>query len=64
MIKGRNSEFNTIYSLVNIKHGKIDHKKIEIDPNEDISTFMLQLFSLTNVPPERQKITFKGKVLK
>eukprot|EP01132_Coremiostelium_polycephalum_P000888 gene888-1111_t len=38
---------------------------VDVDPNDTVATFKYQLFSLTNVPVERQKIMgFKGGLLK
>ena len=50
-------------SLVNVKHGKQLYKAIELHPGEGVPTFRLQLFSVTSVPPERQKLMFRGKVI-
>ncbi len=38
--------------------------KVEVDPQEPGLVFKHQLFSLTGVPPERQKIMVKGGMLK
>lgn len=38
---------------------------LDIDISEDVETFRLQIFSLINVPPERQKIVgIKGGILR
>ena len=37
---------------------------IEMDTTEPGSTFKFQIFSLTGVPPERQKVLIKGGQLK
>jgi ubiquitin carboxyl-terminal hydrolase 14 len=37
---------------------------VEVDPQEPGLVFKHQLFSLTGVPPERQKIMVKGGMLK
>jgi Ubiquitin family len=37
---------------------------IELDTTESGSTFKFQIFSLTGVPPERQKVLIKGGQLK
>ena len=37
---------------------------IELDTTEPGSTFKFQIFSLTGVPPERQKVLIKGGQLK
>lgn len=49
---------------VNVKWGKEVFKDVEIEAGETMDTFQLKLFSLSNVPPERQKILVKGKVVK
>lgn len=51
------------YVLVAVKHqGK--KYEVEVDPESTGLDFKLQLFSLTNVEPERQKILIKGGQLK
>ena len=37
---------------------------VPLDPSEPGSTFKFQIFSLTGVPPERQKVLIKGGQLK
>jgi ubiquitin carboxyl-terminal hydrolase 14 len=37
---------------------------VDVDTSEPGSTFKLQIFSLTGVPPERQKVLIKGGQLK
>lgn len=49
---------------VEIKWGNNIYKDVSIDFEEDPSDFKARLFSLTNVPPERQKLMLKGGVLK
>ncbi|KAH7264729.1 uncharacterized protein BKA55DRAFT_556870 [Fusarium redolens] len=46
-----------------VKHQGKKHN-VEIDPNSTGEDFKLQMFSLTNVEPERQKILIKGGQLK
>jgi len=48
---------------VNVKWGK-ESFDVDADVAGDLETFQAQLFALTNVPAERQKILLKGKVLK
>jgi len=50
--------------VVEIKWGNNIYKDVSIDFNEDPSDFKARLFSLTNVPPDRQKLMLKGGVLK
>ncbi|KIL89414.1 ubiquitin thiolesterase [Fusarium avenaceum] len=46
-----------------VKHQGKKHD-VEVDPNSTGEDFKLQMFSLTNVEPERQKILIKGGQLK
>lgn len=47
---------------MNVKFGK---DALDVESTEPtLSTFQALLFSLTNVPPERQKIMLKGKMVK
>lgn len=48
---------------VKIQWGK-QKLDFNIDVNDDIETLKAKLYSLTFVPPEKQKILFKGKTLK
>jgi ubiquitin carboxyl-terminal hydrolase 14 len=51
--------------IVSIKWQKSLYENIEIDTGNPPAVFKMQLFSLTGVPPERQKIMgFKGGLLK
>lgn len=52
--------------MLNVVVVKWQGKKfdIELDTQELGSTFKLQIFSLTGVPPERQKVLIKGGQLK
>ena len=49
---------------VNVKWGKQLFENIELDMSDDISTFKCQLYALTNVPVDKQKVMAKGKILK
>mmetsp|Transcript_19100 Transcript_19100/g.41817 ORF Transcript_19100/g.41817 Transcript_19100/m.41817 type:complete len:482 (-) Transcript_19100:109-1554(-) len=49
---------------VNIKWGKEELKDVEIDYSLPPVVFMTQIFSMTGVPIERQKIMVKGGMLK
>ena len=45
--------------------GKQVYKDVDIDTTQEPATFKFQLYSLTGVPPERQKIMgLKGGLLK
>jgi hypothetical protein len=49
---------------VQVTHNKNVHI-VELDTDESVDVFRMQLFSLTSVPPEKQKIIgFKGGVLR
>lgn len=49
---------------VNIKWGKELFKDVEVNLNGNVTDFRQQLFSLTNVAPENQKVMGKGASLK
>jgi ubiquitin carboxyl-terminal hydrolase 14 len=48
---------------VTVKHQGKKHE-VEVDPSSNGETFKYQLFSITGVEPERQKIIVKGGQLK
>jgi ubiquitin carboxyl-terminal hydrolase 14 len=48
---------------VNVKWGKELYKDVEVNTDEAPELFKMQLFSLTGVPPERQKVMAKGGML-
>jgi len=55
--------FSTNHASVIVKHqGK--RYNVDLDPSTNGETFKFQLFSLTGVEPERQKILVKGGQLK
>lgn len=56
------SSFANISSVI-VKHQGKKHE-VEVDPTSNGETFKFQLFSLTGVEPERQKILVKGGQLK
>eukprot|EP00347_Sterkiella_histriomuscorum_P013667 403363833 len=49
---------------VNIKWNKTQLNDIDLDAGSDVLTFKGQIYALTNVPVDKQKIMFKGKILK
>jgi len=49
---------------VHVKWGKEKFQDIELNTDESPEIFQAQLFALSNVPPERQKIMAKGMTLK
>jgi len=49
---------------VNIKWGKQKFESVELNTDEAPEVFHAQMFALSGVPPERQKIMAKGKALK
>ena len=52
------------FILVNVKWGKEKFEGIEVDTSEPPEVFKAQLFALSGVPPERQKVMAKGTSLK
>ncbi|KXJ12614.1 ubiquitin carboxyl-terminal hydrolase 14 [Exaiptasia diaphana] len=49
---------------VHIKWGKEKFENVELNTEEPTDVFKAQLFALSSVPPERQKVMLKGAVLK
>jgi ubiquitin carboxyl-terminal hydrolase 14 len=49
---------------VNIKWGKETFKDVEVNTAEDALTFKGQIYALSSVPTESQKILIKGKQVK
>jgi len=49
---------------VNVKWGKQKFESVEVNTDEAPEVFQAQMFALSSVPPERQKIMAKGKALK
>lgn len=49
---------------VNIKWGKEKFEKVEVNTDETPELFKAQLFALSGVSPDRQKVMLKGSVLK
>ena len=49
---------------VKIQWGKEKYDNVELDETADFSEFKAVLYSLTNVPGAKQKILYKGSVLK
>ena len=47
-----------------IKWGKEKFDNIELDLNNDVKSFKAIIYSLTNVPVDKQKILFKGSIIK
>lgn len=52
------------FSTVNVKWGKEKYKDLECNTDEPPLVFKAQLFALTGVEPNRQKVMLKGTVLK
>ena len=56
---------NDVFVLVvNVKWGKEKFENVEVDTSEPPEVFKAQLFALSGVPPERQKVMAKGTSLK
>lgn len=49
---------------MNVKWQKETYKAVELSTNESPEVFKATLFSLTNVPPDRQKVMLKGTTIK
>lgn len=49
---------------VNVKWGKELYKDVEVDTSQPPMVFKSQLFTLSGVPPDRQKVLIKGGQLK
>jgi hypothetical protein len=56
--------FAMCMSTVSVKWQKELFKDVEIDTSQPPYVFKCQLYDLTGVPPERQKIMVKGGLLK
>ena len=54
----------TFRMLVNVKWNGKKFDNVELNTNESAVLFKNQLYSLTGVAPERQKIMIKGGMLK
>lgn len=46
-----------------MKWGKENYPSVDLNTEEQPLLFKAQLFALTGVQPERQKVMFKGKVV-
>ena len=49
---------------MSVKWGKEKFDNVELNTDESPELFKAQLFALSGVSPERQKVMFKGSVLK
>lgn len=56
--------FKCCFVLVKVKWGKETYPDIEVNTDESPILFKAQLFALTGVQPERQKVMLKGVTLK
>nr|QBH73739.1 hypothetical protein [Eurycantha calcarata] len=52
------------YFKVKVKWGKETYPEVEVNTDDDPLVFKAQLFALTGVQPERQKVMLKGMTLK
>lgn len=75
VLKGSRTSFNGLWSrayndsyqrrvTVNVKWGGKKLENVEVDTAQPGIVFKTQLYTLTGVPPERQKIMVKGGMLK
>ena len=53
-----------LFLVVNIKWGKEKFSDVECNTDESPELFKAQLFALSGVAPERQKVMIKGAVIK
>lgn len=53
-----------LFFLVKVKWGREVYPEIDVNTDEEPILFKAQLFALTGVQPERQKIMCKGGILK
>lgn len=58
-----NAHYRSFFA-VSVKWQKELFKDVEIDTSQPPYVFKCQLYDLTGVPPERQKIMVKGGLLK
>jgi len=49
---------------VDIKWNKEQFKGIEVNLSDDVDTFRAQIYAMTSVPPQGQKVMIAGKPLK
>lgn len=56
--------FCLIFTSVNVKWGKEKFSDVECNTDEPPMVFKAQLFALSGVQPERQKVMVKGMVIK
>lgn len=52
------------FIIVNIKWGKEKFSDVECNTDEPPEVFKAQLFALSGVQPDRQKVMLKGMVVK
>ena len=58
------SKYAPLTQIVNVKWGKETLKDMECDTTQEALIFKSQIYALTSVPVETQKVMIKGKVLK
>lgn len=60
--------YNSLHIIINIlvkvKWGRENYPNIEVNTDEEPLLFKAQLYALTGVQPERQKVMCKGTALK
>ena len=49
--------------VVKVKWGKERYDNVEVNTDEPPEVFKMQLFSLTGVPPDRQKVMISGAMI-
>lgn len=53
-----------LLNVVSVKWGREKFENVELDSDESPEVFKAQLFALSGVAPERQKVMLKGSVVK
>ena len=54
---------HNILCVVKVKWGKERYDDVELNVEEPPEVFKMQLFSLTGVPPDRQKVMISGAMI-
>ena len=67
-LKVGSSRSTTLYSflyvhIVKVKWGKERYDDVELNTDEAPEVFKTQLYTLTGVPPERQKVMISGAMI-
>ncbi len=58
-----NEKSNIFLCIVSVKWNKLSFD-VDVEPSLGVEVLKAQLFDLSNVPVDKQKLMFKGKILK